>query len=594
MVNLSILLAKQVGLVIMLGFVLVNIPAFRRMLLVPSFRNRVGLTIIFALFAVMANYTAILITPGNRIITRPLLLSIPHGYSIANIRILTVTVAGIVGGPAVGGSVGLIAGLSRAAQESFIPEALFYIPSSALIGLLAGCFYDKRQQRFSPLETGNGFIIGLLMELIQMTFILFFSPTGWTLVHFIAVPMILISSLGTSVFLSIIRLFFQQEMAAQAEQTRAVLNLALSTLPVFRHGFTAAAAQTVVHLINQYTNFDAVSITDRHRILAFEGVGSDHHQVDQPISTALSFRAMTEGTVSVAENAHEIGCQHRNCPLQSAVVVPLIVNGDTIGTLKLYFAQRWRLTPVEIQLGTGIGQILATQIMLGEASYQTELLRDVEIKSLQSQVNPHFFFNAINTIVAVMRQDQNEARRLLLSLSTYFRDNLMGARQTLIPLSQEYEHVQAYLALEQARFPDKYTVHFSAFPAAALIPPFSIQVLVENAIRHAFGQRKHGNRVTVTITKLGDQLKISVADNGHGIDPALLPKLGKQVVASEKGSGTALQNLNERLHGLYDPHTGLEIETGPGGTTVTMRLPYQLKQSTTRAERMTTDETPDR
>lgn len=580
MVNLSILLAKQVGLVIMLGFVLVNIPAFRRTMLSDSFKSQVELTLIFAVFAVIANLTAILITPDNQIIAEPLVLSIPKGYSIANIRILTVTVAGIVGGPLVGGSVGVIAGISRGIQEHFIGESLFYIPSSLIIGLLAGCFYDQRRQRFSPLKIQSGFLIGLLTEIIQMAFILFFSPTGWKLVKFIGLPMIMVSALGTSIFLSIIRLFFQQELAAEANQTRSVLNLALSTLPLFQRGFTAEAAQTAVHLIRQYTTFDAVSITDRHRILAFEGAGSDHHLPDSPISTDLSIKAMKEGVVAVASSPEEIGCKDPHCPLQSAVVIPLVATGETIGTLKLYFTQNWRLTPVEIQLGTGIGQILATQIMLGKANYQAELLRDVEIKSLQSQVNPHFFFNSINTIVALMRQDPDQARKLLLSLSTYFRDNLMGARATLIPLSQEYEHVQAYLALVQARFPGRYRVHFSDYPAEALIPPFSIQVLVENAIRHAFGSRKTDNRVEVTVTQGAGKLIITVSDNGQGIDPDKLPMLGKKVVPSESGSGTALQNLAERLHGLYDPHTNLLIETGPAGTAITMKLPYQTKERT--------------
>ncbi|HJA73336.1 MAG TPA: histidine kinase [Candidatus Limosilactobacillus faecipullorum] len=584
MMNLAILVAEQVGLVILLAFVLVNIPLFRRMLLNLNWRNKIGLYVIFASFAILSNMIGVLISPSNEIIRRTLLVTIPHGYSVANVRVITVTVAGIVGGPYVGGAVGLTAGGFRALQEGFSPEALFYIPSSFIIGVISGLFYDQRQQRFSPLRARNGFFIGLIMECIQMSFVLLCSPMGWTLVKFIALPMILISSIGTTVFLMIIRFFFQQELAAQAAQTRTVLNLALSTLPVFQKGFTAEAAQTAVHLIYQYTSFDAVSITDRRRILAFEGAGSDHHLVDQKLTTDISIEAMTEGIVEVANTEERIGCKNPDCPLNSAVIIPLSLGDEIIGTLKLYYTQRWRLTPVEIQLGTGIGQILSTQIMLGKASYQSELLRDVEIKSLQSQVNPHFFFNAINTIMAVMRRDPKEARKLLLSLSTYFRDNLMGARETLIPLAQEYEHVQAYLTLAQARFPGKYQVTFSDYPAAALIPPFSIQVLVENALRHAFGQRKEGNRVKVTIQQRETELEISVADNGQGIDPDKLPELGKKVVASKEGSGTALQNLNERLHGLYDPHTGLEIKSSPTGTTVKMRIPYQTHEQKERTE----------
>ncbi|MDE8722602.1 histidine kinase, partial [Alistipes putredinis] len=83
-----------------------------------------------------------------------------------------------------------------------------------------------------------------------------------------------------------------------------------------------------------------------------------------------------------------------------------------------------------------------------------------EIKALQAQVNPHFLFNAIHTISALCRTDVEKTRRLLLQLSVYFRSNLQGARQLLIPLSKELNHLEAYLSLEQARFPGKYSIDF--------------------------------------------------------------------------------------------------------------------------------------
>ncbi len=89
---------------------------------------------------------------------------------------------------------------------------------------------------------------------------------------------------------------------------------------------------------------------------------------------------------------------------------------------------------------------------------QSKLLQDAEIKALQAQINPHFLFNAINTVSALCRTDVEKARKLLLQLSVYFRCNLQGARQLLIPLEQELNHVHAYLSLEQARFPNKYEV----------------------------------------------------------------------------------------------------------------------------------------
>lgn len=91
---------------------------------------------------------------------------------------------------------------------------------------------------------------------------------------------------------------------------------------------------------------------------------------------------------------------------------------------------------------------------------QAQLVRDTKIKALQAQINPHFFFYAINTISAILRRDQEKARELLLQLSNYFRANLIGARETEITLGQERTQVDAYLELEQTRFPQKYNITF--------------------------------------------------------------------------------------------------------------------------------------
>ena len=98
------------------------------------------------------------------------------------------------------------------------------------------------------------------------------------------------------------------------------------------------------------------------------------------------------------------------------------------------------------------------------AERQTKLLKDAEIKALQAQIHPHFLFNSINTISALCRTDVEKARKLLLELSLFFRSNLHGARQMLIPLEKEIEHIRAYLSLEQARFPDKYQLALKMEP----------------------------------------------------------------------------------------------------------------------------------
>ena len=246
----------------------------------------------------------------------------------------------------------------------------------------------------------------------------------------------------------------------------------------------------------------------------------------------------------------------------------------------MYFTDESKLTYVEEELAEGLATIFSSQIELGEAEERSQLLKDAEIKSLQAQVNPHFFFNAINTISALMRRDTDQARSLLLQLSTYFRGNLTGARQTKILLSQELQHLAAYLQLEQARFPNRYQIDVQTNDALnnALIPPYAVQILVENAIKHAFANRKENNYVEVAIRSEKNVLILQVEDNGVGIKADLLSQLGKQAVVSEKGTGTALENLSRRLHSLYGETGELKVETKKnGGAIFTISLPLELK-----------------
>lgn len=578
MIYLTILMAERVGLIIILAFLLVSVPLFRRLLFNQTISAKVQLIFLFAVFAVMANMTGIEVDAHNQLHNKIILTAISTNDSIVNARILAVSVAGIIGGPWVGSLVGVVAGVHRLIQGAPL-QGWFYIPSSALIGALSGFLYHDRQSYFKVMTPWHGFIVGILMESIQMAFIFLFSPTGWNLVRYIGLPMILVNSLGTSIFLSIISMYLHQEEELRATQTHSVLQLTNETLPYFRQGLNKESAQQVVKIIKKYTNFAAVSITDRQRILAHVGAGNDHHIPGNRLETSLSSSVIETGQVKIANSSKMIGCVQPDCPLEAAIVAPLRIGNKVIGTLKMYYTDQWHLTPVEIQLAIGLCEIFSNQIALGEAEVQAQLVRDAKIKSLQAQINPHFFFNAINTISAILRRDQEKARTLLLQLSNYFRANLIGARETEITLAQERRQVDAYLELEQTRFPHKYNVSFDQQAAGNVyLPPFTIQVLVENSLKYAFGTRKDHNNVQITVKKVGERLEIQVLDNGNGIKADLLDKLGQKPLTSSKGNGNALYNLNQRLVGLYDEQSALQITSNDRGTKMKISLPYHIKE----------------
>lgn len=589
MVELFILMMERVGLIILLAFLLVNVPYFKRVLLSrEKMSSKVQLILIFGLFAIISNFTGIEIAK-NQIVPNNLLTYLSSNASIANTRTLVIGVSGLVGGPIVGSTVGLIAGFHRVIQGG--GHSFFYVPASLIVGLIAGFLGSRMAKQTVFPSAGFSAIVGACMEMIQMIFIFFFSgdlSDGATLVRFIALPMILLNSVGTFIFMSILTTTLKQEEQAKAVQTHDVLELAAETLPYFREGLNKNSSKKVAEIIKHYTKVSAISMTNSHQILAHVGAGSDHHIPELEVITELSREVLRTGQMTIAHAKEEVGCSDPNCPLQAAIVIPLFSHQQIVGTLKMYFTDPAQLTHVEEQLAEGLGTIFSSQIELGEAEVQSKLLKEAEIKSLQAQVNPHFFFNAINTISALMRKDSEKARKLLLQLSKYFRGNLQGAVQTTIPVSQELEQVKAYLSLEQARFPNRYQVTFDVEEAAASekVPPYAIQVLVENTIKHAFGSRKENNQVRVVVKAKQHKLHVDVYDNGQGIPEERRLLLGKTTVTSEKGTGTALENLSRRMANLYGSEGCFLIENlETGGSHVHLEIPMEQEELDARINR---------
>ncbi|MBU7448397.1 MULTISPECIES: sensor histidine kinase [Lactiplantibacillus] len=577
MFTLFILLLQRLGIILALAFILVNVRFFRRLINQNTWQAKFALIIIFAIFTVISNLTGVEITHDSALIQSTFLTTLPQSDSIANTRTLTITVAGIIGGPIVGTAVGFLGGLHRVIQGSL--SDFFYIPSSMLVGLFSGVAgrYFKRNDTYAgPWITA---LLGICSEGIQMIFIGIFS--GLALLKLIFIPMMGLNSIGAFVFVSIINAYITNEQQLKAVQTHDVLNLTDKTLPYFRQGLNVQSAAKVCQIIKQYTNFDAVGITDRVNVLAHVGAGQDHHLPNQTVMTDLSKHVITSGTARFAYHKAEIGCPNANCPLESAIVLPLKVNDRTIGALKMYFVEAERLTPVEENLALGLASIFSSQLALGIAEEQSKLASDAKIKALQAQINPHFFFNAINTISALMRTNVEQARTALLQLSTLFRSTLQGVRETEIPLQQECEHVNSYIALEQTRFPDKYRVTYDIAPDAQIkVPPFCLQVLVENAVKHAFTGRSSNNQINISVQQSADTVLLEVSDNGNGIAPALLPQLGEVAIDSKSGTGTALFNLNQRLIGLYGPASQLQIQSTTAGTTIKMAIPRRSANHT--------------
>lgn len=581
MFNLASLMLEKVGIIVIVAFLLSQMRSFRQIVQKDHKRNeKIMLILLFGAFGLISNYTGIEI--HHKTINRAeWLANLDPDSALANTRVMGVVIGGLLGGPSVGIGAGLIAAIHRYSLGGF--TAFSCSISTVIAGMIAGYFGRRRKQQGKKITSVFAVTMGMTLEASQMLIILVTAKPfeqAWNLVQIIGLPMIIVNGFGTLLFMFIIKAIMREEVRARANQTNLAFQIADQTLPFFRQGLNMHSSKKISEIMLRLTAADAVSITDDHQVLSHVGIASDHHISKGKLATRLTKKVLKTGRIAVVKTKEDIYCFHRNCPLAAAIVLPLKVKSKIVGTLKMYFDHPEKLDKVQEQLAEGLANLFSTQLELAEAERQAKLLKDAEIKALQAQIHPHFLFNSINTISVLCRTDVNKARKLLLDLSSFFRGNLQGARQMLIPLEKELENVKAYISLEQTRFPNKYFIDFQIEPdlEKILIPPFTMQPLVENAIHYGFPRSKSDGKVTIRIFSENNQLYIIVADNGKGIPKDRVEVLGKQIVHSKKGNGTALFNISERLNGIYNGLASITIKSQVDlGSTITISIPLDSK-----------------
>lgn len=200
---------------------------------------------------------------------------------------------------------------------------------------------------------------------------------------------------------------------------------------------------------------------------------------------------------------------------------------------------------------------------------------DLEVAFLQSQIRPHFLYNALHTIVSLSYTDVEKSRKLTTDLADYLRGSFQFSNlQKRISFGQELILVQSYVEIERARFKDRIRVEYDIAQTmyGVTIPPLLIQPLVENAIRHGISGRIEGGLVTVTAYQTEKYDCIEIEDNGIGMDSGRLQSLLREEPDAPQGVG--LRNISKRLK--YEYNTELKIESVPGkGTKVTLLLPRE-------------------
>ncbi|MBQ8073406.1 MAG: sensor histidine kinase [Clostridia bacterium] len=216
-------------------------------------------------------------------------------------------------------------------------------------------------------------------------------------------------------------------------------------------------------------------------------------------------------------------------------------------------------------------------------------LKKAELRTLQAQINPHFLYNTLDAIVwKAEAGDQKEVIHLTSALSDFFRISLSSGADW-IPISQEKKHISGYLSIQQTRYRDilKYEIDLPDEIGHFYILKLLLQPLVENALYHGIKYRRGGGIIRVTGRQEGNSLLFRVQDTGRGMDAQTLEALkarmaeGRPSVASGTG-GFGLVNVNLRIRLYYNQQEGVHIESGPGGTTVSLRVPCLTREDLTR------------
>src|SRR3954449_5095232 len=338
------------------------------------------------------------------------------------------------------------------------------------------------------------------------------------------------------------------------------LELLEATLPELRRGLTESAARTVAYELFEKLGYGAVSVTDTQRVLAFVGAGADHHGAgDRPIRPV--YEATSRDLPLLAPLGIRTECANPACPLGAAAVVPLRLRDGPVGAIVVYATSGSPLDEIAVETFEQVGRHLSTQLQLSE-------LHSATTTALQAQMEPHFVFNALNTIAAFIRTEPERARKLVLAFADHLRSRLARPGE-FITLDEELRHVRSYLELEQARFGAQLEVTIDATPDSldVRLPPLLVQPLVENAIKHGKTDRPLHLLVRARVRR--GRLRVTVRDDGRGIareaiERVLEPGYGE-------GTGLGLANVNRRLIAHYGE--SVRLRSFPFGTVVRLEVP---------------------
>jgi len=485
--------------------------------------------------------------------------------AILNTRNVGVIAGGILGGPYVSIITGLIAGIHRAfvnlGRETAIPCAIATITGGFLTAYVHRFIKSKDRIFF-------GFFLACVVENLSMGLILIIHKDKVLAQNIVAsfyIPMVFMNSFGTSVLILIVEDIIQKSEIVAGNQAKLALEIANKTLPYFRE---TENLNEVCKIIASSLGAKATVITDKKDIIA--GFSFDKADITRTAIRSNNTREVlkTGEVMLVIKDDDEIieDFLYISPHIKSCIILPLKEKNDISGTLKIFFDTAEKITEKNRYLMIGLSHLISTQMEISKVENLMSLLKYSELKALQSQINPHFLFNVLNTMASLIRTNPEKAREVTIDLSSYLRYNLDNNVKS-VELIKELNQIDNYIKIEKARFGDKLNIIYDVDESLYnfQIPSLIIQPLVENSIKHGILKKKENGCVKIIVKKIDKDIEVIIEDDGVGIEQTVIDNLDKQIKEN-----IGLKNVHQRLKLLYGE--GLNIKKLEQGTRIEFKI----------------------
>ncbi len=358
---------------------------------------------------------------------------------------------------------------------------------------------------------------------------------------------------------------------------------------LFRNGLTPAAALNLARTVYASANVAGVAVSNWQTTLAFVGPSHDGEPPHQDRICPAVQLALDTGKLQTCRSESDLKSlsqcwtptEEDETRLNWLAALPLENEEEVIGVLVVYASSLYPLSSTDLDLARWIATEANTHLEIGRLRGSAGQLAEAELRALRAQISPHFLFNTLNSIAALVRLDADQARELIVDFASFFRRTLKHHGE-FVTLAEELDYVEHYVRFEKVRFGKQLAVEYEIAPGTegVVLPVLTVQPLVENAINHGLAPKIGGGTVRVkTSTVDYGEVLIQVSDDGIGIEAEAVPRLLEGGASKTKGLGMALGNIQERLQKLFGEDYRLAVESEPSrGTTVSFIVP-RLRRS---------------